>query len=294
MDRDDIITEALLILGVIPEGDSPSADQLTSCSVTLNSLVKAWQAEELNLFAIQTGYLFLVEGQRRYDFGTDHITTSYSQGTLDSAVVATDTTIDVTSNTASNGDYIGITLDDGSVHWTTVNGAPVGATITLIDAIDAAGSAGNRVVYYTTKANTPMQITEVVRRNTSGTDTLVKGMTRGGYFGIGQKATDGYTSHIYFENGSIYTYQPNSNSSDILVMKWERVLDDFDAATDDADFPQQWLMPLAWNLAVAIAPKYGVPPQHFQMVAQQAAYWKEVAEGWDRECTVFFQPKRGF
>jgi hypothetical protein len=77
-------------------------------------------------------------------------------------------------------------------------------------------------------------------------------------------------------------------------MKWERVLDDFDAATDDADFPQQWLMPLAWNLAVAIAPKYGVPPQHFQMVAQQAAYWKEVAEGWDRECTVFFQPKRGF
>ena len=75
---------------------------------------------------------------------------------------------------------------------------------------------------------------------------------------------------------------------------WERRIDDFDTATDDADFPQEWHMPLTLNLAVALAPKYGVPPAQYQMLAQQAAYWKEVAEGFDRECTVWFQPKRGF
>ena len=294
VDRDDIIKEALLQLGVLAIGDDPDADTLTSCSVTLNLLVKAWQAEGLNLFAIQNGYLFLEKGKSSYVFGTDHITTSFTAGALDSAAAAAATTIDITDNTASNGDYIGVTLDDGTIQWTTVNGAPVGATITLTTALTGAAAAGNRVVYYTTKANAPMQITDVVRRDTSNTDTLVNGMSRGSYFGVGSKTTEGYVSHIYYENGTIYVHQPNSNDTDMLVMKWERRLDDFDSATDDADFPQEWHMPLTLKLAVALAPKYGVPPSHYQMIAQQAAYWKEVAEGFDRECTVYFQPKRGF
>ena len=291
VDRDDIITEALLVMGVLAECDTPSANQLTSMGLTLNLLVKAWQAEGLNLFAIETGYVFLEEDKQTYTFGTDHITTSYTEGTLDSAVVATDTTIDITDNSASDGDYIGITLDDGSIQWTTVNGAPVGATITLTDAIASAGAAGNRVVYYTTKANTPMQITEAVRRDTTGSDSLVKGMTRGSYFGVGNKSESGYVSHINFSNGVISVYQPSSNDTDMLVLKWERRLDDFDSATDDADFPQEWHLPLVWNLATLACPKYGVPPQSYQMIATQAAYWKDVAEGFDRECTVTFSPK---
>ena len=291
VDRDDIITEALLVMGVLAEGDSPSTNQLTSLSVTLNLLVKAWQAEGLNLFAIQNGYLFLEEGKTSYVFGTDHITTSFTAGALDSAAAASASTIDITDNTASDGDYIGITLDDGSIQWTTVNGAPVGATITLTNALTGAAAASNRVIYYTTKANSPMQISDVVRRNTDNIDTLVYGMTRGSYHGLGDKTAEGYVHHIYYENGTIYVDQPNSNDTDMLVMKWERRLDDLDAATDDADFPQEWHLPLVWNLAVLASPKYGVPALQYQQIASQAAYWKDVAEGFDRECVVTFSPK---
>jgi len=50
--RDDIITEALEQLGALGEGESPNAAQLASCGRTLNMLVKAWQGEGLNLFAL--------------------------------------------------------------------------------------------------------------------------------------------------------------------------------------------------------------------------------------------------
>jgi hypothetical protein len=61
--RDDIITEALEQLGVLGEGESPSANQLTSSSRTLNMMLKSWQATETNLFAIERTYLFLQKDQ---------------------------------------------------------------------------------------------------------------------------------------------------------------------------------------------------------------------------------------
>lgn len=61
--------------------------------------------------------------------------------------VATDTTIDVVdASQFGNGDYIGIELDDGTQHQTTVNGAPVGNTITLTDALPSAAAIGNTVL----------------------------------------------------------------------------------------------------------------------------------------------------
>ena len=40
--RDDIITEALQQLGVIGEGGTPSANQLTDMSRLLNMMIKNW------------------------------------------------------------------------------------------------------------------------------------------------------------------------------------------------------------------------------------------------------------
>jgi len=56
--RDDIITEALEQLGVLGEGESPSAAQLTSCSRTLNMMLKAWQAQETR--PLQITFLLLL------------------------------------------------------------------------------------------------------------------------------------------------------------------------------------------------------------------------------------------
>ena len=51
VNRDDLIEEALQQCGKLGDHESPTSDQLTSCSRTLNMLIKAWNAEGLKLWA---------------------------------------------------------------------------------------------------------------------------------------------------------------------------------------------------------------------------------------------------
>lgn len=46
----------------------------------------------------------------------------------------------------ANGDFIGVMLDNGQMHMTTVNGAPAGSTITLAAGLPSAAAIGKQVV----------------------------------------------------------------------------------------------------------------------------------------------------
>ena len=50
--RDDIIKRALRLIGVLAQGETPTADQVTEAAAALNGLVKAWQADGMPLWAI--------------------------------------------------------------------------------------------------------------------------------------------------------------------------------------------------------------------------------------------------
>jgi hypothetical protein len=67
--RDDIITEALEYCGELAVGQSPSTNQITSCARTLNMLIKAWQADGLQLFRRKEYQVTLVAGDKDYVFG---------------------------------------------------------------------------------------------------------------------------------------------------------------------------------------------------------------------------------
>ena len=58
----------------------------------------------------------------------------------------------------SDADNIGIELDDGTIQWTTINGAPAGSTVTLTDALTDDVASGNAVYVYTAKTNRPMKL----------------------------------------------------------------------------------------------------------------------------------------
>lgn len=67
--------------------------------------------------------------------------------TLSVAGNGTDIMITVTTVTGiTSGDVIGIQLDSGAAHWTTVNGAPVGNVVTLAVALPNNAAIGSRVV----------------------------------------------------------------------------------------------------------------------------------------------------
>lgn len=70
MQRDDIITEALEICGAIAIGETPTDDHIASAARTLNLLVKAWQADGLQLFRRKNYTVTLVASDKDYVFGT--------------------------------------------------------------------------------------------------------------------------------------------------------------------------------------------------------------------------------
>lgn len=294
----DIITEALEQLGVLAEGESPSTAALTSCNRTLNYLIKAWQMEGLNLFALQRTYLFLEKDKNEYTLSSsgDNFTASFVSTQLAAVAASGGSSITVDSATGiSNGDFIGIEVDDGTMHWTTVNGAPAGAVITLTDVLDADAAVDRYVYAYTTKANRPMKIDVAVRRDVDNNDIPIHKMGLEEYTKLTPKTTDGAALNIYYDRqvsaGKLFVWPETNDVTDYLVLYTQRTLEDVDTvATDEVDYPQEWFLPLAFNLATLLIPKYGAPASHAAFLSKLAKYWKDAAEGWDSEDGFTIEP----
>jgi ethanolamine utilization microcompartment shell protein EutS len=86
------------------------------------------------------------EDQQAVPIARPDTTDFYNQVTLSADASEGDTTITVSSATnISDDDNIGITLDDGTIQWTYVNGTPVGNVVTLGEILDGDASSGNNV-----------------------------------------------------------------------------------------------------------------------------------------------------
>ena len=297
--RDDIITEALEILGVLAEGTSPSAAQLTSCARTLNYMIKAWQADGINLFAVQQVYLFLIKNQSAYSListTTDHYTASFVETTTSAAALSGASSIVVTSATGiSASDKIGV-YQDSTMHWTTVNGAPSGSTVTLTAALTADVASGAVVYAYTSKAKRPMRVLESVVHDEN--DTPIHVGSREEYFNQSSKGTDGRVNTIYFDPQvaapKLYVWPQTDDERHYLKLYIQRTLEDVDAAADEVDFPQEWYLPLAANLAVLLGPKYGKSLNMLAAISAMADREYQRVSGFDTEAvSIFLAPARG-
>jgi hypothetical protein len=242
-------------------------------------MVKSWINQGIGLWAVQTASLFLVKDQGSYTMSStgDHITDSWSSTQLSTAAVSTDTTIEVDSITGiSDGDYIGIILDDNTAHWTTVNGAPSGTTVTLTDAITGAAAIDNNVYFYTTKSGAAEAIIDAVHRiASSNSDRPMNIIARADYYNnYGNKTSNGSPTEIYVDDqldSTVLRIYPEPDTSlNRIEFTYQRTLEDFDAATDTPDFPQAWYEALCWNLAKRLMVKYGTP-REMRMEIRQAA-----------------------
>lgn len=68
----DIITEALELLGVLAEGESPGTDQTTSSLRTLNNMIKLWSADT-QIYAQNEYTLDLVASTNTYTLGVSNV-----------------------------------------------------------------------------------------------------------------------------------------------------------------------------------------------------------------------------
>lgn len=293
--RDNIITEALQICGVVPEGGTANANQLSDCSRTLNMMIKNWQIKGYNLFTIQQGVIFPVQDKVQYKFGgsgPDHsclvsdlvyttVATVYVSGT--SLVVASGTGM-------TNADFVGVVLTDGTIEFRTFT--IVGATLTLSSGLSSAAAVGNFVYTYTTKMLRPLRVLSAFTRDMSSlTDTNVRVISKQEYDELSSKTSESSNiNQLYYDaqhtQSFAYLWPEPSDMTNLIYVQFTRPIEDFDASGDTPDFPQEWYLPISWNLAALLSTKYGVPSGDKQDIKQTAMIQLADTLAWDTEGTT--------
>lgn len=289
--RDDLITAAYRQINVIGETATPSAAQVTAAAILLNLLVKSGPYTAMPLWALKRGTILPFSGADKINTDS-HVVTNYDTTTLTADSATTDTTLTVDSITGfSASDTIGIELDDGSIDWTTINGAPSGSTITITTGVTSAASTGNRVYGYTASSERiqkPIRIIEANLKNVaSGSSREILIEDRTDYYNLGNRTTEGEPTMIYYDlsstsatnldNGTIAVWPRFSNGDSVIEFTYQRPFQDFDGATDDPDFPQAYFLPLMLDLAAILGAKYHVDIQERKALQVEAKYWRDEA-----------------
>lgn len=297
--RDDIITAAALETGDIALGEALDDDTLAQYNLRLNTWAKSLMADGAKLWAMQLATLFLQPGVARYSLGSDgaHCTTSYVRTTLSADAAAAATMVQLTDYTGmAASDNIGILLDDGTLFWTTISGAP-GATTTIAAGLTGAASSGAQVFTYTSKISRPQRIDPdgAYWRSTALQDTPVAMISRTEYAKLANKSTRGKIVQAFYDpqlgDGALSIWPTPDSAADVLNFWYERRLEDFTSGADTPDFAIEWGEALILGLAHRMAPTAGLSLVERQDLERRAQQALDKAEGYDRENVgVFFQP----
>jgi len=207
--RNQIILDALDLLGVGADGETPSSDLVARCARRLNAMVKAWEAAGTHLWTKTEGQLTSIADRQSYTFGG--------------------------------------TAPDFAVR-----------ALKILS----------------------------VRRRESGIDTPLTALSREDYFDLPDKSTASIPTSFYYDpqltQARLYVWPPMATGNSMtLHFTYARQIEDFDAANNNPDFPQEWLEALTYNLAVRLAPVVGVALR--ADVAAIAAESLDTARGFDVE-----------
>lgn len=295
--RDQLIASALRKCSAFESGETPDSASVQEASDALNVMVKHWQATGIHIWRTTEAILFQQLGQVRYTLGstsTDHATESYIETALTTAAALGASTVVLDSVTGVATTYnIGIQLDDGTIQWTTVNGAPAGFTVTLAAVLTDSAALGNRVLVYQTNLIRPLKIIDARRYNfDSAIDVPLMESDRIEYQQMPNKTSTGAVNSFYYdrrtnETGLIYLWPSPATVDEAIRMTVARPIQDFTVAGDDADLPQEWIRAIEWGLADELADDYDVPDPKRSRIEQRAAQYLSEANWWERELISF-------
>lgn len=299
-----IIEDAYALIRVGMEEEALTNAQAQEGRRVLNAMIKRWMANGLHLWRKTECVLFIVEGTQKYNLSstsTDHaaLADDVVQTTISADEAAAQTVISLTSISGiANLDNIGIELDDGTMHWTTVNGVPAAGTATILVALPSAASEGNTVYAYTTALSRPHRVLQARRRTDDGIETELDILERPDYFRLPLKDSDGPVNQLYYDPqltaGFMYLWPTSDNSTDTVRFTAERVIEDFDTLVNTGDFPQEWIEAVQTNLAYRLSFRHSYPLQERTLLRADAEEALGEVLGHDREYgSVFFQPYMG-
>lgn len=264
--RDQIITDTLDLLGRNGSGETVSANDLSLCSNFLNKMIKGWQAKGIHLWAEQEGTLFLTESQKLYSLintSTDIAGDDCMFNKLEAAVSSGEVDLTITSSAGLTvADKIGICLDDNTIHWTSISVINSSTSVTIALALASAASDQTNVFSYTNRVNKPLMLNSIRFRSADGTERPIVQYGRNQFMDLPDKSTTGKTTQAYFSpktsNATLNVWPTADDVNDCINFSYIRRLQDFDSGSDNPDLPQEWLETITLNLAVRVAPAFGI------------------------------------
>lgn len=306
--RNEVILDALSLIGVNSAGRIPSAEDVALMNRLLNKMVKAWQAKGLHMWTKEEGILFLTPYTAQYDLGLsstpfavkDDVTTTV----LSQNIAQNVTVIPVeTTNGAAVNDNIGIVQDDGYIYWSVVQSITPDTSITIQTGVPVAISAGRNIYTYTQHASKPMRVLDArtlmgVDRGPQGTSQVETPLTiipYQSYWGVGMVTTSSTLPNqcAYVPkdlNGRLYIWPRPLDGMHRIQLTYERMIDDLDAVNDDFDFPSEWLEVLTFQLAIRGATPFGKEQKAAYLVPFASKMLQDLLD-WDCEVSsISFQP----
>ncbi len=297
--RNDLIKDALTYIGCLGVEDTLGAEDLNFANRQLDKMIKAWQGQGIGIWSKTEATILLTSGVAKYQLGGSNPAkasdTVVETTTTAAASLGASTVVVASVSGMTIGDNIGIVLTGGTIQWTTITNIAT-LTITLGVVLTGAAASGNRIYTYTTALNRPLDVTQIrIRDNSDNDRDLGTQLAREDYFALTNKTTPGTPNAWYYDpqlvSGFIYLY-PTPDSVNLRAkITYRRTLEDFDAAPNTPDFPQEWLLAITLNLAVVIAPAYGKETKVAQGLGAMANYAFSLARSLDVDAgSVFLAP----
>ena len=137
----------------------------------------------------------------------------------------------------------------------------------------------------TTNIDKPLKIVQAfIHDSTTNVDVPMRIITRDEYNRLGNKTSTGTPIQLYYdvqrEYGTIKLFPvPDSNSvaNKTIKIVYQRPFEDFDASTDNPDFPQEWFDTLKYGLATRLSGEYGITIEDRRQLQQEYILIKQEA-----------------
>lgn len=295
----EVCRQAALLLNAVPLSGTMSDALFQSFKFMLNAMVKSWAATGIHIWKVREATLFPAVGQTRYGAGTgatDHITETYYETAISADELAGQTVLSVNSTANMTAlDNIGIVLDSGALFWTTIV-SKTSTTVTITTPLTADAAQVNAVFNYTSKIVRPLKVVDMRRYDIDGaTDTPMTPCSRQEYNNLPMKTEAGMPIQMFYDAqltiGYFNLWQVPDTTTDLVKFTCHLPIQDFTSAGDSPDLPQEWILPLVYNLAKLKMPSHPVDAARRQDINNTADSLLAAMVNYDRENEpIFIQP----
>lgn len=151
-----------------------------------------------------------------------------------------------------------------------------------------------------TLATKALRIVEAFYTPSGGINTPLNLMNQYDFMMLPRSTTiTGVPTNMYHQplrtTSQVQLWPNPEDSTTVITYFYQSMYEDMTGASDDFDFPSEWIQPLIYNLAWSLAPEFGIPIKDREMLASEAKYWKDyVLSMGSEEGSLFLQPNWTF